>query len=455
MSKEFKDLPGYKEMKISPISLKFKDKAFEREYALDYYNKSINQVRISFFLAIFLYAFLALLDTQLMPQYMYLVWVIRFSGVLPIGMLVLVSSFSDSFERVKSGAVGFAMFMFGFGIIMMIYIAPKPVDSSYYAALIITFIFIYLLTGFRFISACFISFSLLIIYNLIAYFSLQTPTDILVKNNFFYIATNIIGMFGAYSLEFFSKRDYYVASMIEEQKKLLENFNQELEFKVEEKTIELSSEIERRKEKEAELIESSSQLEKLYNETVAGLGAAVELRDPYTSGHQKRVGALCQAIAQKLGLSKEQTTAVTLAAKIHDIGKLMVPTTILNKELELTPDEEIIMQGHPEEGYRLLAEIDFPWPIAEVVLQHHEKIDGSGYPNHLQGDAILLEAKIIGVADLFEILTRDRPYRPAYGLQYAIDALKKGRGKIYDEKIVDALIDLIENKQIESLVQPN
>jgi putative nucleotidyltransferase with HDIG domain len=240
--------------------------------------------------------------------------------------------------------------------------------------------------------------------------------------------------------------------MIDEQKKLLQNFNQELEFKVEEKTIELSSEIERRKEKEAELIQSSAQLEKLYHETVAGLGAALELRDPYTAGHQKRVSSLCWAIAQKLGLSKEQTTAVTLAAEIHDIGKLMVPVSILNKELELTPDEKIIMQGHPKEGYQLLAEIDFPWPIAEIVLQHHEKIDGSGYPKQLQAEDILLEAKIIAVADMFEILTRDRPYRPAYGLQYAMEALKKGRGKIYDEKIVDILLDLIENKQIDSLI---
>ncbi|MFO7895826.1 MAG: HD-GYP domain-containing protein [Candidatus Cloacimonadales bacterium] len=453
MSKEFKELPGYKEMRISPISLKFKDRDFEKEYALDYYNKSINQVRISFFLAIFLYGFLALLDTQLMPEYMYLVWVIRFSGVLPIGMLVLVSSFSESFEKVKSGAVGFAMFMFGFGIIMMIFVAPKPVDFSYYSALIITFIFIYLLTGFRFTTACFISFLLLIIYNIIAIFVIKTPTEILVKNNFFYIATNIIGMFGAYSLEFFSKRDYYIASMIDEQKKLLQNFNQELEFKVEEKTAELYSEIERRKQKEIELIESRAQLEKLYHETVAGLGAAVELRDPYTSGHQKNVSELALAIAQKLQLPKSDITAVTLAAKIHDIGKLVVPAIILNKEQELSADERMIMQGHTEEGYQLLKEIDFPWPIAEIVRQHHEKIDGSGYPRKLQGDEILIGAKIICVADLFETLTRDRPYRPAYGVQYAVETLKKGRGEIYESKIVDALLELIEQGQVDFLTK--
>ncbi len=443
MKREFKELPSLKEMGISPFTLSFKDKEMEKEYAIDYYKKSINQVRVSFFLAIFLYAFLALLDTVLPPEYRYIIWVIRFSGVLPIGMLVLVSSFSNSFDQVKSGAIGFAMFMFGFGIILMIYIVPKPVDFSYYASMIITFIFIYLLTGFRFITATIISLLLLAIYNIMSIYLIGPSDGNLVENNYFFIATNIIGMFGAYSLEFFSKRDFYVANLIEKQNKLLENFNEELEYKVEEKTAALKEEIEISKMKEQELIKSKEQLEKLYHETVAGLASVVEMRDQNTSGHQKRVSKLAKAIAEKMNLSKDEIEEITLAAEIHDIGKLIVPTIILNKPNELTEDERAIMQQHTAAGADLLKTIDFPWPIADIVNQHHELIDGSGYPNHFKGDEILLPAKIICVADTYEAITAYRPYRGTLDAEYAISELKKGRGKIYDEKVVDACLSVI------------
>jgi putative nucleotidyltransferase with HDIG domain len=443
MHRDFKELPGFKEMKISPYTLTFKDKEMEKEYAIDYYKKSINQVRVSFFLAIFLYAFLALLDTALQPEYRYIIWVIRFSGVLPIGMLVLVSSFSDSFNQVKSGAIGFAMFMFGLGIILMIYIVPKPVDFSYYASMIITFIFIYFLTGFRFVNATIISLLLLGMYYIMSIYIIGNTDGDLVENNYFFIATNIIGMFGAYSLEFFSKRDFYAATLIEKQNKLLESFNEELEYKVEEKTAALKEEIEIRKNKEQELIKSKEELEKLYHETVAGLGSAVEMRDQSTSGHQIKVSKLSKAIAEKMNLSEDEIEAVTLAAEIHDIGKLNVPAIILNKLTDLTEDERAIMQQHTVAGAKLLRNIDFPWPIADIVNQHHELIDGSGYPDHLKGDEILLPARIICVANVYEAITAYKPYSGTLDTEYAISELKKGSGKIYDEEVVDACLSVI------------
>ncbi|MCK4956294.1 MAG: HD domain-containing protein [Candidatus Cloacimonetes bacterium] len=446
MSRKHKNLSEFNEMGLSPISLKFKDHEMEVEYADDYYNKSINQVRISFCLALFLYAFLGLLDVQLMPKFKYLLWVIRFSGMLPIGMLVLVTSFSEKFHEIRSKAIGFSMFIFGIGILMMIYIAPKPVDFSYYASMIIIFIFIYLLTGFRFVSAIVISLSILIIYEIMAIFLIKTPHDVFMKINFFFIITNVIGIFGAYSLEFFSRKDFYLVKYIDQQKNKLIEFNEKLENKVKEQTSQLHEEIEVRKQKEIALIDSNMKLKKLFQDTITGLGAAIELRDPYTSGHQERVSKLSIAIAEKIGMDKHDIEGLRLAAKIHDIGKLLVPAILLNKSTELTEDEKTIIHEHTKAGYDLLKEIDFPWPIAEIVYQHHEYVDGSGYPNNLKEEEILLSAKIMSVADVFEAVTCDRSYRPSYGVDYALSVLENGKGRLYNKEIVNVCIELIRDE---------
>lgn len=446
MSIEYNELPGIKEMNISPLTLKFKEDGAEIEYEKVYYEKSINQVRISFFLAIFLYGFLALLDMKLLPQYVYIVWVIRFSGVLPIGMLVLVSSFSSNFSRIKSGAIGFAMFMFGLGLILMIYIAPEPVDFSYYASMIITFIFIYLLTGFRFVSATAISFILLILYNITAIYLVGTEHDIIVKNNFFFIATNVIGMFGAYSLEYYSRRDYYIAKLIDQQRLSLKEFNEDLEYQVNIETEKLVIEIETRKQREIDLVQSGQELERLYRETITGLGSAVELREPFTNGHQLRVNELSVAIARKLHLSKDEIKGISLAAKIHDLGNLVVSSKILNKAGELSEEEFEIMKTHTTAGYDILKKINFPWPIADYVSQHHEYINGTGYPNNLKGDKILLGAKIICVADVFEAMTSERTYRKSFDTDYALNFLEEGKGKMFDPKVVEKAVQLIKNE---------
>ena len=445
MELSFRELPKFKEMGLSLFRLKFKDNILNKEFIEDYYNKSINQVRISFFLAIFLYAFLGLLDFQIMKDYTYLTWFIRFSGVLPIAMLVLVSSFSDYFKKYNSLAISFAMLTFGFGILVMIYIAPKPVDFAYYSSMIITFIFIYILTGLRFTNALLVSLLLFISYEILAIFMLDTPEDLLIKNTFFFAATNLVGMFGAYFLEYFARRDFYVAKFIDSQREELLIFNRELKNKVEAQTKELLAEIDSRKENEIELIASKKQLENLYLGTVTVLGAAVELRDPFTSGHQERVSRLSVAIAKKINMDKDEIEGLRLASKIHDIGKLVVPAMLLNKPTELTYDEKIILHKHAQAGFELLKEIDFPWPIAEIVYQHHEYIDGTGYPNNLKGNEILLSAKIMCVADVFEAITCDRSYRPSYGVDYAISVLQEGRSTLYEANIVDTCIALIKD----------
>jgi len=169
------------------------------------------------------------------------------------------------------------------------------------------------------------------------------------------------------------------------------------------------------------------------------------LRDPYTAGHQERVSQLACAIAKKLGLDKKQIEAVRLASLVHDIGKIAVPVEILTKASSLSDLEFAFIKAHPKTAYDILSNIEFPWPIAEIVLQHHERLDGSGYPQGLKGDQILLEARILAVADVVEAMSSHRPYRPALSLDEAVKELLRGRGKIYDPEVVGACVELISS----------
>jgi|APLak6261671648_1056085.scaffolds.fasta_scaffold00355_5 putative nucleotidyltransferase with HDIG domain len=172
---------------------------------------------------------------------------------------------------------------------------------------------------------------------------------------------------------------------------------------------------------------------------------AVEVRDPYTAGHQRRVADLAAKMAEKMGLNDERIRGIQLGGMIHDIGKIGVPAEILSKPSRLSTTEYKLIQNHAELGFNILKDVKFPWPIAEIAHQHHERIDGSGYPNGLKGEDILLEARIIAVADTVESMASYRPYRPALGLQPAIDEIKKNRGILYDANAVDACLDILQS----------
>jgi HD-GYP domain-containing protein (c-di-GMP phosphodiesterase class II) len=159
------------------------------------------------------------------------------------------------------------------------------------------------------------------------------------------------------------------------------------------------------------------------------------------------------AIAQKLGWDRDQIQPLYMAAMVHDIGKVAVPSEILTKPTHLTTLEMQLVQGHVESGYQILKDIPFPWPIAEMVRQHHERLDGSGYPRGLKGDEICPEAKILAVADTIEAMATHRPYRPARGLQVAIDEIKSESGTKLDEKVVDAALQLMQAGELEPLLQ--
>ena len=192
-----------------------------------------------------------------------------------------------------------------------------------------------------------------------------------------------------------------------------------------------------------------SELQKAMEGVIHAVSILVGSRDPYTAGHQRRVAGLARAIAREIGLSEWQTTGVYIAGLLHDVGKVVVPSEILTKPGKITTSEFDIIKNHCRVGYDILRKIDFPWPVTRAVLQHHERLDGSGYPDGLSGNDIVLEARIISVADVVEAMSSHRPYRPALGLDSALAEIKQGSGILYDADIVDACMRLLKKNEPE------
>jgi PAS domain S-box-containing protein len=182
-------------------------------------------------------------------------------------------------------------------------------------------------------------------------------------------------------------------------------------------------------------------------DAIRAIAMTVEKRDPYTAGHQQRVADLAVAIGRELGLDDDRLEGLGLGATIHDLGKIYVPAEILNRPGRLSEAEFEIIKSHSQVGFDIIKDVTFPWPVGEMVLQHHERLDGSGYPQGLKGDEIILEARILAVADVVEAITAHRPYRPARGLQAALAEIEASRGTLYDTAVVDACLKLIRNKE--------
>ena len=208
----------------------------------------------------------------------------------------------------------------------------------------------------------------------------------------------------------------------------------------------VSRDITERREAEKALRESFGRLRKALGATVQAMAIAVETRDPYTAGHQRRVADLARTIATEMGLSGNAIDGIRTAAMIHDLGKISVPSEILTKPAKLTDLEFSLIKTHAWSGYDIIKDIDFPWPVARMILEHHERMDGSGYPNGLKGEQLLLESRILAVADVVESMASHRPYRPGLGIEKALEEIEKNRGILYDAEAVDACLDLFRTK---------
>lgn len=201
-----------------------------------------------------------------------------------------------------------------------------------------------------------------------------------------------------------------------------------------------------REDLEGMVAERTAQLESTMSGVIQAMSLAVESRDPYTAGHQQRVADLARAIALKLGIDSNESQGIHMAGMVHDLGKLSLPAEILSKPSKLTELEFALIKCHVENGYQIVKDIEFPWPIARMVLEHHERLDGSGYPQGLNREGILVESRILAVADVVEAMASHRPYRPAQGLDVALGEVDAHKGGKYDEDVVKACLQLFQEK---------
>lgn len=201
------------------------------------------------------------------------------------------------------------------------------------------------------------------------------------------------------------------------------NYQQELENRVKDRTARLNNALEG---------------------MIQVMTRTIETRDPYTAGHQQRVAGLAVAIAEKMSLGKDRIEGIHMAGRVHDLGKISVPAEILSKPGKLSDIEFALIKTHATTGYNIIADVDFPWPIARMVLEHHEKMNGTGYPRGLSGEEILLESRILCVADVVEAISSHRPYRPALSEEAALEEISRNRGLLYDADVVDVCLALFK-----------
>lgn len=206
--------------------------------------------------------------------------------------------------------------------------------------------------------------------------------------------------------------------------------------------------ITKRKNDELELKKSLEKLRKITQNGIKAITLTVEQRDPYTAGHQTEVSRIAYAIAKELGYDEKFSQGIKIAGLLHDVGKIAIPIEILSKPGKISHNEFAIIKTHPAAGYNIIKEIDFDWPIAKIILQHHERLNGSGYPNGLTVGKILPETRIISVADVYEAMTSHRPYRPALSVKTTLEELTKNRDILFDKDIVDACVKLVGEKKI-------
>ena len=218
------------------------------------------------------------------------------------------------------------------------------------------------------------------------------------------------------------------------------------EFDGEPATIGMAQDIGERNRAQAEIKRYVARLERTTEATLQAVSLMVEQRDPYTAGHERRVGELAAAIGVEMELPEETVEGLRLTGYVHDIGKISVPAELLSKPSRLSPMEFELIKGHSQSGHDVLKDVDFPWPVAEVILQHHERLDGSGYPRQLKDGQIILEARVMAVADVVEAMSSHRPYRPGLGMEAALGEIEKNSGRIYDAQAVAACLRLFREK---------
>lgn len=242
--------------------------------------------------------------------------------------------------------------------------------------------------------------------------------------------------------------DSYVCSMLHKDGKLVDvGMNSSIvTYQGSPTIIGLMQDLSDKKIAEEQIKRYASQLQITFMQTVGLVTTLSEMRDPYTAGHERRVADIAVAIGKELGLDDLQLEGLKVGGYLHDVGKTTIPVEILIKPGKITAIEYELIKVHPQSGYNVLKDVDFPWPVAQIALQHHERLDGSGYLQGLKGDDILFEARIIAIADVIEAMASHRPYREGLGVEVALAEIERGRGSLYDPVIADTCLMLFRNK---------
>ena len=242
------------------------------------------------------------------------------------------------------------------------------------------------------------------------------------------------------------RRLFETSELLQQSYTMVEQQVQERTSELQVTNTHLTAEIDVRKHAEKQLQDTLESLRKAIGTTIQVMVSAVEARDPYTSGHQIRSADLARAIATEIGLPQEEVEGIRMAGSIHDIGKISIPAEILSKPTKLSEIEFSLIKEHARKGFEMLKDVESPWPLAEIVFQHHERMDGSGYPRNLKGEEICIEARILSVADVVEAMASHRPYRPGLGIEAALKEIEKNKGILYDNTAADACLRLFREK---------
>jgi putative nucleotidyltransferase with HDIG domain len=334
---------------------------------------------------------------------------------------------------------------------LLIIYEPGPyglTSSNGVASILLLLLGVFLLSNLRFWASLLVGLLTLLIYTVSV--ALWTKSDFsnFIEGDFLAALVIVLGLAAKTLFSDRAQRRLFEAS------ELLHQSYTMVEQQVRERTTELqvtnthlTAEIDVRKHAEKQLEDTLESLRKAFGATVRVMVSAVETRDPYTAGHQLRSANLARAIATEMGLPTEKIEGIRIAGTIHDIGKLSIPAEILSKPTKLSEIEFSLIREHARRGFEILKDVESPWPLAEIVYQHHERMDGSGYPRKLKGDEILMEARILTVADVVEAMASHRPYRPGLGIDLALAEIEKNRGIFYDEAVVDTCLRLFREKR--------
>jgi putative nucleotidyltransferase with HDIG domain len=377
--------------------------------------------------------------------------VIRLFGALPVSALAWYLSRNLRVRRFISYISAFFWLIYAcFTATLLIIYEPGPyglTSSNGISSFLLLLLGVFLLSNLRFWASLLVGLLTLLVYTLSV--ALWTKADFGDFMGGDFLAALVI-VLGLAAKTLFTDR---TQRRLFETSELLHQSYTAVEKQVQERTAELqvinthlTAEIGVRERAEKQLGDTLESLRKAFGATVQVMVSAVETRDPYTAGHQIRSANLARNIAAEMGLTPEKIEGIRIAGTIHDIGKLSIPAEILSKPTKLSAIEFSLIKEHANRGYEILKDVESPWPLAEIVYQHHERMDGSGYPRKLKGEEILIEARILSVADVVEAMASHRPYRPGLGIDAALNEIEKNKGIFYDETVVDTCLRLFREK---------